>query len=508
MGNEEDDEAGNNNQLPPEDNPDMGVGNNTGNVPVQPENKKARLVAELTNDIKRISPPKYDGTTLGDGAENWLSKMEKYFAIRNFSEETKAIWGAYQLSHEASSWWDSRKAELNIDETNITWDQFKGYFRQRWLPQLFYDQKMTEFQNLVQGKLTVTEYWEWFTKLLKYVPQYQTDEKFRIWKFIMGLNPMIGGEVDVHSPTTMEGVVEKSIRQEQKLKAISAHKEEVRKKVANPSSTSLAPKKGPWKKFGNRSKFPVDNNKKMTANKPAGNVRDSFAKNYNNGQKPYGGQRDNFKAGSNFEPKKGPVGGCYNCGKDHYANQCPLKKDDRNQQHKIHAAVADKQAEKQVTPIEVLGKLFGIPVTILFDTGATECFISSKLTSKLKRKAGKMDKSWTVQYGNNSVHTVSMCLFGAVLDLPNFSMEVDLYVAPLGSYDVVIGVNWLADHKEKVDCFEKNIRCLDDRLKTTEIQGVKREISVRKLSAMQLKKAKNKGCTLYAVKISEFAEED
>ncbi|KAH9294723.1 hypothetical protein KI387_038311, partial [Taxus chinensis] len=49
----------------------------------------------------------------------------------------------------------------------------------------------------------------------------------------------------------------------------------------------------------------------------------------------------------------GPVGGCYNCGKDHYANQCPLKKDDRNQQHKIHAAVADKQAEKQVTPIEV-----------------------------------------------------------------------------------------------------------------------------------------------------------
>ncbi|KAH9297237.1 hypothetical protein KI387_028919, partial [Taxus chinensis] len=96
-----------------------------------------------------------------------------------------------------------------------------------------------------------------------------------------------------------------------------------------------------------------DNNKKAAVNKPAGNVRDNFAKNYNNGQKPYGGQRDNYKAGGNSEPKKGPVGGCYNCGKDHYANQCPLKKDDRNQQHKIHAAVADKQAEKQVTPIEV-----------------------------------------------------------------------------------------------------------------------------------------------------------
>ncbi|KAH9308824.1 hypothetical protein KI387_036735, partial [Taxus chinensis] len=44
--------------------------------------------------------------------------------------------------------------------------------------------------------------------------------------------------------------------------------------------------------------------------------------------------------------------------------------------------------------------------------------------------------------------------------------------------------------------------------KTIEIQGVKQEISVRKLSAMQLKKAKNKGCTLYVVKISESVEED
>ncbi|KAH9294535.1 hypothetical protein KI387_040261, partial [Taxus chinensis] len=211
MGNEEDDEAGNNNQLPPKGNPNMGVDNNTGNAPVQLENKKARLAAELTNDIKRLSPPKYDGTTLGDGAENWLSEMQKYFAIRNLSKERKAIWGAYQLSHEASLWWDSHKTTLNIDETNITWDQFKGYFRKCWLPQRFYDQKMTEFHNLAQGKLMVIEYWERFTKLLKYISQYQTDEKFRIQKFIMGLNPMIGGEVDVHSPTTMEGVVEKAI---------------------------------------------------------------------------------------------------------------------------------------------------------------------------------------------------------------------------------------------------------------------------------------------------------
>ncbi|KAH9299781.1 hypothetical protein KI387_031463, partial [Taxus chinensis] len=56
------------------------------------------------------------------------------------------------------------------------------------------------------------------------------------------------------------------------------------------------------------------------------------------------------------------------------------------------------------------------------------------------------------------------------LDLPSFSTEFDLYVAPLGSYDVIIGVNWLAEHKAKVDCFEKHISCLDDLQKKTDIQ--------------------------------------
>ncbi|KAH9287465.1 hypothetical protein KI387_031582, partial [Taxus chinensis] len=64
MGNEEEENAGNNNQPSLEDNTNLGVDNNNVNIPDQSKNKKARMAAELTNDIKRISPPKFDGTTL------------------------------------------------------------------------------------------------------------------------------------------------------------------------------------------------------------------------------------------------------------------------------------------------------------------------------------------------------------------------------------------------------------------------------------------------------------
>ncbi|KAH9301658.1 hypothetical protein KI387_013241 [Taxus chinensis] len=55
-------------------------------------------------------------------------------------------------------------------------------------------------------------------------------------------------------------------------------------------------------------------------------MRNNFAKVSGNGQKSYGSQNDNFKASNKFKPRKGPVGGCFNCVKDHYANHCPLNK--------------------------------------------------------------------------------------------------------------------------------------------------------------------------------------
>ncbi|KAH9308611.1 hypothetical protein KI387_036522, partial [Taxus chinensis] len=81
---EEEEDDGNKNKPPHVDNANignLGVDNNNAakadaNAHNQPGNKKERLATKLTNDIKRIIPTKFDGTTLRDGAENWLSKME------------------------------------------------------------------------------------------------------------------------------------------------------------------------------------------------------------------------------------------------------------------------------------------------------------------------------------------------------------------------------------------------------------------------------------------------
>ena len=54
---------------------------------------------------------------------------------------------------------------------------------------------------------------------------------------------------------------------------------------------------------------------------------------------------------------------------------------------------------------------------------------------------------------------------------------VDLNVLPLGSYDVLIGRDWLEAHRAKLDCYNKNFECLDEEGKLKVVKGIPKVIS-------------------------------
>ena len=47
-----------------------------------------------------------------------------------------------------------------------------------------------------------------------------------------------------------------------------------------------------------------------------------------------------------------------------------------------------------------------------------------------------------------------------------FKTQVKLNVLPLGSYDVLIGMDWLEKHRVVLDCFEKIFTCFDEKGET------------------------------------------
>ena len=85
---------------------------------------------------------------------------------------------------------------------------------------------------------------------------------------------------------------------------------------------------------------------------------------------------------------------------------------------------------------------------------------------------------------------------------------VDMTVLPLGSYDVLIGMDWLEAHRVKLDYYHKTFQCMDEEGNPRFVRGILKVISVRQISAMQLKKFCRKGIQLYASHIVEAAENE
>ena len=74
-------------------------------------------------------------------------------------------------------------------------------------------------------------------------------------------------------------------------------------------------------------------------------------------------------------------------------------------------------------------------------------------------------------------------------------------VLPLGSYDVLIGMDWLEAHRAKLDCYNKTFECLDEEGKLKVVKGIPKVILERKDSTMQLKNLCGKGCRVYAAHV-------
>ena len=70
-------------------------------------------------------------------------------------------------------------------------------------------------------------------------------------------------------------------------------------------------------------------------------------------------------------------------------------------------------------------------------------------------------------------------------------------IMPLGSYHVLIGMDWLDAHHVILDCYNKTFTCLDEEGKQEMVKGIPRPISIQKISSLQLKKCFRKGCKLY-----------
>jgi hypothetical protein len=167
--------------------------------------------------------------------------------------------------------------------------------------------------------------------------------------------------------------------------------------------------------------------------------------------------------------------------------------------HQIYAAVNNRQAEHQSMVVELSSTLNHINVKILFDSGVTDSFISPSSLEKRGLAAYEHDEFKQVEMASGEKQAIGPSVDNCIVDLGVCTTRLKLYVTALGAYDLIIGMDWLAAHRDLVDCFAKRVLCVDDEGRPIEIQGVWRKVLLRFISTMKVKRCLRQGCRLYVV---------
>jgi hypothetical protein len=110
-------------------------------------------------------------------AEGWLCTVERELHTAQCDDREKVLYGPRLLRGAAQSWWESYLA-THANPDTITWEEFRGNFRQYHVPAGLMTVKKEEFLALKQGSLSVSEYRDRFLQLSRYAPEdVNTDAK-------------------------------------------------------------------------------------------------------------------------------------------------------------------------------------------------------------------------------------------------------------------------------------------------------------------------------------------
>ncbi|GJR36223.1 putative reverse transcriptase domain-containing protein [Tanacetum coccineum] len=129
----------------------------------------------------------------------------------------------------------------------------------------------------------------------------------------------------------------------------------------------------------------------------------------------------------------------------------------------------------------------------LFDSGADKSFVSTAFASLLNITPTTLDTAFTIELANGNLVNTNTVIQNCTLNFLNHPLKIDLMPIELGSFDVIIGMEWLSQHNAKIICGEKVVHIPIDN-ETLVIQGDRSGTRLNIISCVKTQKYIKRGC--------------
>ncbi|GJV61118.1 putative reverse transcriptase domain-containing protein [Tanacetum coccineum] len=164
---------------------------------------------------------------------------------------------------------------------------------------------------------------------------------------------------------------------------------------------------------------------------------------------------------------------CYGCGeKGYYKDKCPKGRNQQNEGARARAYVVVENPQQNPNVVTGTFLLNDHYACILFDSGAEKSFVSSAFTPFIDIALTALNTSYEVELADGKVVSTNTVLRSCTLVLLNHVFKIDLLPTRQGSFDVIIGMDWLSYHRSVIDCYEKIVCIPLPNGKILEVQDV------------------------------------
>ncbi|GJW36705.1 putative reverse transcriptase domain-containing protein [Tanacetum coccineum] len=376
--------------------------------------RPAQAVRECSySEFLKCKPLDFKGTEGVVRLTRWFEKMESVFSISNCTASCQVKFATCTLQDDALTWWNAHVKTTTPEAAHaMPWATLKKMMTDKYCPRGEIKKIETEMWNLKVKGTDVVAYNRRFQQLALMCSRMFPEEVDKIEKYIGGLPDMILGSVKASKPKTMQEAIEFTTElMDEKTHAYAERQAEKKRKIVrSPTCTS-----------------------------------------------------NNYNRNNNNNNAEGEMV-CYKGRSTSLKRNCPkLKNNDRGNQAGNDRAPAKVYVvgNAGANPDNVVAGTFLLNnryAYILFDTGADRSFVSTAFSSQIDITPSTLDHYYDVELADGRIIGLNTILSGCTLNFLNHPFNINLMPIELGSFDAIIGMDWLAKYQAVIVCAEKIVR--------------------------------------------------
>ncbi|XP_031111972.1 uncharacterized protein LOC116015944 [Ipomoea triloba] len=483
-------------------------------------------------------PPFFTGKEDPLVLEDWIRTFDKMFEAVECPEERRVEIATFYFQQEADNWW-SMMGPMYQQQGEFQWTDLKARMRDHFYPEHVKSAKYEEFLHLRQGTTSVQDYYAKYLELARFAPALAPDEPSRARKFVNGLNFETQKAVCVFECQTLGEAYNRAAKHYR----VQQMQKEVREKGK--------------RKFEGSSRGGEKNSKMSQGEAIRDYQRSGIPRprrdfpTQSTGMTSRGWMKERHfycKRCGKDHPGVDCIGmpvECFNCGKKgHRSFECqtsrregsfrPSQSQEKTQQSGIQVKarnggnMANSNTEStskaptsrsgpQQGRIFVMSKaqadvsdvvagtfpLRDIPAYVLFDSGASHSFISSRFVEKLKLVPSSQVQ-FKVNLASGKVVTCSNIFENIPISIEGESFPCTLIQFGLDDFDIILGMDWLGKYRAQICCSKQKLVLRSPKGKRVSYKGAASQPDVRLVSMAKMRKYVGKRCEVFLCMVEDL----